>query len=43
MVKYHANGSIDKYKARLVNKRFTQTYRIDYKEIFEPIAKVNSI
>jgi Reverse transcriptase (RNA-dependent DNA polymerase) len=28
-IKYNCNSSIDRYKARLVAKRFTQTYEID--------------
>ena len=46
MVKYQIDGSIDRYKARrarLVAKRFTQTYKIDYRKTFAPIAKVNLI
>lgn len=29
-VKYKANGSIEKYKARLVAEGYTQTYEVDY-------------
>lgn len=30
IVKYKADGSIERYKARLVAKGLTQTYEIDY-------------
>ena len=43
MVKCKADGSVERYKTRLVVKGFTQTYGIDYQESFAPGAKINSI
>ena len=42
-VKYLADGSIDRFKSRLVAKGFTQTYGVDYQETFAPIAKLNTV
>lgn len=42
-VKYKFHGTLDKYKARLVAKRYTQTFGIDYQETFALVAKMNSI
>ena len=42
-VKLKADGSIDRYKARLVTKGYTQKYRVDYQETFAPVAKMNTI
>lgn len=42
-IKFKLDGSLERYKACLVAKGFTQTYEIDYLEIFAPVAKLNSI
>ena len=41
--KYRADGSVEHYKAHLVAKGYTQTYGIDYQEMFAQIAKINTI
>ena len=42
-VKYKIDGSIERFKARLIAKWYTQTYGIDYTETFVPVAKINTV
>ena len=42
-VKYNVDGTIQKFKARLVAKRFSQRCSIDYNETFASVARMNSM
>ncbi|XP_058110887.1 uncharacterized protein LOC131253765 [Magnolia sinica] len=41
--KLKENGEVDKYKARLVAKGYKLEFGIDYKEVFAPFARHNTI
>ena len=42
-IKYNPDGTIERYKARLVAQGFTQQEGIDYLETFSPVAKLTSV
>jgi hypothetical protein len=41
--KFKADGSLDKYKARLVAQGFTQQLGIDFVDTYSPVTKFTSI
>ena len=42
-LKCKSNGSLDRYKARLVARGYTQIFGIDYQETFALVARINTI
>ena len=42
-MKYRPDGTMDRYKARLVTRDFTHTYGVDYLKTFSPVARPSSI
>ncbi|MCO5559565.1 hypothetical protein L7F22_013166 [Adiantum nelumboides] len=39
-VKHSSDGSVSRYKDRLLAKGYAQTYGIDYEEMFGPFSKI---
>ena len=42
-IKTRSDGSIERYKTRLVVKGFTQEYGIDYEETFTLVARISFV
>ena len=42
-VKLHADGTLERLKARLVIRGFTQQYGVYYQEVFSPVVKMATI
>lgn len=42
-LKLKTDGSIERYKARLMARGFTQQTCLDYEETFSPVAKLTSV
>jgi hypothetical protein len=42
-IKTCSDGTVDRYKARLVARGFTQEYGVDYDETFAPVARLSSV
>ncbi len=42
-VKHKADGTVDRFKARLVAQGYSQQYGVDYNEVFAPVTRANSI
>jgi hypothetical protein len=42
-IKQTPEGKVERYKAKLIAKGYSQTYGIDYDETFAPVAKMSTI
>jgi Reverse transcriptase (RNA-dependent DNA polymerase) len=42
-VKQNPEDRVERYKARMVAKWYSQTYGIDYDESFAPVAKMSTV
>ena len=42
-IKRNADGTVIKYKARLLEKGYVQRQDIDFKEVFAPVTRIDTI
>ena len=42
-IKYKPTGEVDRYKASLVAKGYTQNFGVDYFDTFAPFANMNTV
>jgi len=42
-IKHNADGSMSRYKKKVVTKDYAQTYGIDYEETYNPVAKMTIV